>query len=252
MLQRDFDLQLLYALRNDLRILSNNEKALNNANDEYEYGVENYLERGLGYEPDEPDEPHGPIGPRATDKDYRKKLEKYIKELKKYRSELIKYREEYKKYLDDQDEYRNRKATLKRENAQKFKEEIEGLNQKRQNAKNTLYQTKARIASNNVLASSEKTLEVVDFVIDKLERRRADSVKEALNLMDDESRRRAQAMADAQWRAWEAQRARDEQWQRDREQFWHNYNMQTAENERVAQAKRAADELERIRKDLES
>ena len=252
MLQRDFDLQLLYALRNDLRILSNNEKALNNANDEYEYGVENYLERGLGYEPDEPDEPHGPIEPSATDKDYRKKLEKYIKELKSYKSRLVQYRDKYAKYLNELNEYRTRKSKLAKENAEKYKKEINSLEEERKRARNTLEATKNRIACNCVLAENEKTLEVVDFVIDKIERRRADNVKEALNLMDAENRRRAKEQTDRWIRNFEAQIAREEQWQRDREQFWHNYNMQTAENERVAQAKRAADELERIRKDLES
>ncbi len=252
MLQRDMDLQQLYVLRNDLQTLESNKKAFENASNKYKHGVENLLERGIGNAPTEPEGPIKPNEPVGIGKEYRQKLERYIRDLKNYKSYLKKYRTDYEKYLKDCDEYEKNRLQMRDNNAQKFRDEIERLNQEKKQALATMEQTKSRISGNSVLASSEKTLEVVGFVIDKLERRRADSVKEALNLMDEESRRRAQAMADAQWRAWEAQRARDEQWQRDREQFWHNYNMQSAANERAAQAKRTADELERIRKDLES
>lgn len=102
-----------------------------------------------------------------------------------------------------------------------------------------------------VLADKDKNIYTVDFLIDVLEGKRADTLKEALNLFDASERERARIENEAWLNAWKEQQALEEQWQRDREQFWHNQAMLDAEKERAEQAKRAADELERIRKDIE-
>lgn len=96
----------------------------------------------------------------------------------------------------------------------------------------------------SILADEDKTLANVEFLIQKLTSGRADSLKEALNLMDEDARRRRESWMRAEMAHQEAMlRARAEDDAR-RDQMYHNMNVEY-------QQRRQADELEKIRRALE-
>lgn len=92
----------------------------------------------------------------------------------------------------------------------------------------------------HILADEDKTLANVEFLIQKLESGRADSLKEALNLMDEDSRRRQEGWLREENARLEAQRRA----KLEADLAWHNLNVEYEQ-------RRQADELERIRKALE-
>lgn len=103
------------------------------------------------------------------------------------------------------------------------------------------------IAANNVLAAKDKNLDAVDYIIDLIESRRADSVKEALREYDrfkaERSAREAEyvkqhmAAFDTKYKA---------------QQDYENYINQKIHNAKLErEAERQSDELKRIRKELE-
>ena len=71
-------------------------------------------------------------------------------------------------------------------------------------------------------------------------------------MMDESARREAERAAKREMDMILAKIERDAQWERDRQQFWHNYEMQNQAKKQADEAKRAADELERIRREIES
>ncbi len=162
-----------------------------------------------------------------------------------HKAEMLKYRKEA------WDKYETQVYRIKTAHFKKIAPEIKRREARIKEMESKIDACRARIRSATVIHSSDKSKRAVEFFIYVLETGRADSMKEALALFDAFEGEIARIENEAWLNAWREQQAREAQWQRDREQFWHNQAMLDAEKERAEQAKRAADELERIRKDIE-
>lgn len=124
------------------------------------------------------------------------------------------------------------------------KEDLVHLNQELERAKERVTECAHKCIMMTILSQEDKTLENVEFLIQKMESGRADSLKEALNLMDADKHRRQQSWLMAEMAHQDAmQRARADAEAR-RDQMYHNMNVEY-------QQRRQADELEKIRKALE-
>lgn len=160
-----------------------------------------------------------------------------------------------KRYFVACDSHKHAVKSKMQKNAIKYAGEIQECEQKHRKELAVLFKRTSQnskiIESSKILHDDDKNLYTIKSLINLIERKRADSIKEALVIFDSTEREKGRAIAEAQMDAWRELRALEEQWQRDREQFWHNQAMLDAEKERAEQAKRAADELERIRKDIE-
>lgn len=139
-----------------------------------------------------------------------------------------------------QSEYKPRyqEALRNLKQSQKTSPEVEQYRIESENAKRQLAVSQMAVLSSTVVAPEDKNLETVNFLIKRLESRRADSVKEALNQMDEAQRRKAEEKA----RMEEAQRRKAEEKARaDREaslfqlQLDMQRDMQRMERDRQAQ-----------------
>ena len=99
-------------------------------------------------------------------------------------------------------------------------------------------------ANVTILHDDDKTVDNIEFLIHKLESGRADTLKEALHLLDDEKERRKERNARAFWEFQESQRRAQEAANARADQIYHNMNV---EYEQRKQTK----ELEKIREYLE-
>ena len=107
------------------------------------------------------------------------------------------------------------------------------------------------INSSTVVRGSDKNREAVNFLLDKLETGRADSLKEALNLYTAYLDKKAHDEVQMKIRAIERQREIEDQLERDMRQLSIAIETKNQAKKQADEAKRAADELERIRKQLE-
>lgn len=162
-----------------------------------------------------------------------------------HKAEMEKYRKEV------WDEYETQVYRIKTAHFKKIAPEIKRREARIKEMEAKIDACRARMRSATVIHDSDKSKRAVEFFIYVLETGRADSMKEALALFDASEGERARIENEAWLNALKEQKAREEQWARDREQFWHNQAMLDAAKERADQAKRAADEFELIRKDIE-
>ena len=112
------------------------------------------------------------------------------------------------------------------------------------NLKKQISDMKTKIKTNTVLGEDDKTVEVVEFVIKRLESKRADSIKEALLQYDDDYRIRMENAS-----RWFNERE-DRRIAREREEEERERRI-AYENEVKYQQKRQADELKKINDFLE-
>ena len=95
-----------------------------------------------------------------------------------------------------------------------------------------------------ILSDKDKSMEKVNFLIEKMESGRADSLKEALILLDADIQRRHDNWLRAELAHQESMRRMQVEAEARRDQMYHNLNVEY-------QQRRQADELEKIRKALE-
>lgn len=130
-------------------------------------------------------------------------------------------------------------------------EQLAPLMQRHTDLRRELQQHIDAVNASDVLGANEKNIEAIDFLLEKIEGRRANSITDALNLWDakkdaDEERKRREAWMRLQEdirmreRQWEAQRILDASL----EQLAHNSRME-------AEARRAADAAEQAQRDQE-
>lgn len=194
---------------------------------------------------------------------WREKTEEYEKKMEKYQSQ-------YAKYQADLAIYNEAKANAiekkRQENAVTYASQIAQEKANVATMQQHLSEAVAAIHASTILAEKDKTINLVRFVLDKLETHRADSLRDALNLYDEEQkyiakleiermqheeRMRADQFRhdlDAEQRRWENQERSRREAQQQFEQWSHNQQMQALERERLREARRASDELEQIRK----
>ncbi len=112
------------------------------------------------------------------------------------------------------------------------------------------------ITSSTILHPDYKKIDIITYLIHRMEHGEADSIKEALQIKRTEDLKRESDMANfrVKLEIQNMQRQEDERrrWQEQREQWTRDMAHADRERERMDQAKRAADELERIRKELEN
>lgn len=163
--------------------------------------------------------------------EHEKKIEAYSKEFKQY--ELSK----------------NEKIKANREN---FIRDNAGRVQELEQMKAQIAQLENNIANCNILSAQDKNLRVVGFVLDKLESGRADSLMMALNMYDDNKRKndefQTRLMIDENNRRMERDRQMRAEAEARREAAAFASEMRSIERDRLREQKRAADELEEIRK----
>ena len=95
-----------------------------------------------------------------------------------------------------------------------------------------------------ILSDEDKSLANVEFLIQKMESGRADSLKEALNLLDKDAAERQERFLRAEIAHQESMRRMQAEAEARRDQMYHNLNVEY-------QQRRQAEELEKIRKALE-
>lgn len=95
-----------------------------------------------------------------------------------------------------------------------------------------------------ILSDEDKTIDNVEFLIHKLESGRADTLKEALHLLDEDVIRRKERNARAFWEFQESQRRAQEAANARLDQMYHNMNVEYEQ-------RRQTRELEKIRESLE-
>ena len=105
-------------------------------------------------------------------------VNKYYKEVDKYK------REQEAKYQTAMIEYKNKKTKAAWQNRQNNLHNFNAIQEEIERLENEIRQSKYRIATNNVLADKDKSKYTVEFIIDKIQSRRANSVTEALHLLD--------------------------------------------------------------------
>ena len=143
---------------------------------------------------------------------------------------------------------------------------VEQCRQEYEQAKMLLAASQAAVMSSTVLAPEDKNLETVDFLIKRLESRRADSVKEALNQMDEAQRQEAERKArerreadrirlqmDMQRDMQRMERDRRAQWEMDEMQRQWRRDQQARDHQKEMEwkAQQAQWELEEINRKLD-
>ena len=99
-------------------------------------------------------------------------------------------------------------------------------------------------ANITILNDEDKTIDNIEFLIHKLESGRADTLKEALQLLDEDAHRRKESNARAFWEFQESQRRAQEAANARADQIYHNMNVEYEQ-------RRQTRELEKIRESLE-
>ena len=142
---------------------------------------------------------------------------------------------------------------------------VEQCRKEYEQAKTMLSMSQAAVMNSTILADADKNLETVDFLIKRLESRRADSVKEALNQMDEAQRRDAEKKArerreadrirlqlDMQRDMQRMERDRQAQWEMDEMQRQWRRDQQAREHQKEMEwkAQQAQWELEEINRKL--
>lgn len=118
-----------------------------------------------------------------------------------------------------------------------YRQLLEGAKQREKEASYLCSQT-------YILSDKDKSMEKVNFLIEKMESGRADSLKEALILLDADIQRRHDSWLRAELAHQESMRRMQAEAEARRDQMYHNLNVEY-------QQRRQADELEKIRKALE-
>ena len=145
-------------------------------------------------------------------------------------------------HQDNENKIKNEEARKKKiAQAQRDKQrDLAEYQQMLRGAKEHVQECAYRCGRMRILADEDKTLSNVEFLIQMLESGRADSLKEALNLMDANNHRMDLYRLQRETAQMEAQRRA----QFEADQAWHNLNMEY-------EARRKNNELEKIRKALE-
>ena len=166
-----------------------------------------------------------------------------------------------------QSEYQPRyqEALRKLKECEKTSPEAEEYRKECEKAKQQLAVSQIAVLTSTVVAAEDKNLETVDFLIKRLESRRADSVKEALNQMDEAQRRDAENKArerreadrirlqlDMQRDMQRMERDRQAQWEMDEMQRQWRRDQQAREHQKEMEwkAQQAQWELEEINRKL--
>lgn len=172
-----------------------------------------------------------------------------MKDYDKTRAEHAKKMEVYRKEFQEYERLKNEKIKTNREN---FIRDNAGRVQQVEQMKAQIAQLANNIANSDILSDQDKNTVTVGFVLDKLESGRADSLMMALNLYDEDKRRRdefqTRLMIDENNRRMERDRQMRAEEDARREARAFASEMQSLERERLREQKRAADELEEIRK----
>ena len=148
--------------------------------------------------------------------------------------------------LDSENRTKNEKARkegIARAQKQQQKETAE-YRQWLEGAKQRVQESAYLCSQMRILSDEDKTLANVEFLIQKMESGRADSLKEALNLMDEDTRHRRESFMRAEIAHQESMRRMQAEAEARRDQMYHNMNVEY-------QQRRQAEELEKIRKALE-
>ena len=107
------------------------------------------------------------------------------------------------------------------------------------------------VASYTLLHPDYKKIDIVTYLIDRMEHGEADSIKEALQIKRAEDQKAAHDRAQFEWNEFLRRRDEDRKWEEQRAQWARDQAQAERERERREQAERIADELEEIRKKLE-
>lgn len=179
------------------------------------------------------------------DRENNHRKEEYDRACAEYESALAHYEKARKAFEADKNQrIQNNRDAFVRDNAYRIKE----LNQ----VKAQIDDLKGAIAQSTILADRDKTVEVVLFVLDKLESNRADSLMAALNLYDENKRKNSEFQARLMIEQTNHQIERDrqirEETNRRMEAMAFANEMRSIEKERLREQKRAADAIEEIRK----
>ena len=150
----------------------------------------------------------------------------------------------------DQKNYQENKsydARVKKRNDEAFEKTWKYRQEILADLTQTLKGLESEVRENDVLGSKDKKLDVVNYVIDILESRRADSIKEALNKYDEWVKKHDQEILDYYNRKWDEydRKLKAQQEAEDyMNQAFHRMKLQR-------EAEKQTDELKRIRKELE-
>ena len=176
----------------------------------------------------------------------------YEKQMKQYEEDVRNYEYRLKQYTEDKTKVMNINIDLfMKRNAHRITE--------RKNHEEKVKQLDIKIKESTILSNNDKNLELVRFVLDKLESSRADSLMMALNLYDDHKRKEyefeTRLKIDSDNRRWQMEQQRFENELRKREenerrmnQWAYEREMRDIQRDRLREEKRQADELEQIRK----
>ena len=175
---------------------------------------------------------------------------------KKAQANIVSQNEQAKKqaeieYMQALRDFDRIHARLEREAKKKYDNPSSSFMVKEKELRQQLEQCRSLLNANAILHQDYKDIKSVDRIIQLMETGVADSIKEALQIMLQENQRHSQWKAEQLMNQWEREERRKAEAERAREQFYQNMELQRLEHERIDQAKRAADELEEIRKKLE-
>ncbi len=172
----------------------------------------------------------------------------------KQKNDVCKYNAAYNRHEKDLAEYN---ATLKRVTAQVKKEyqpKVAAMEQLCSTLRKEINAHKAAIGTAKILHKEHHG--DIDYIIRLMETGVADSIKEALQIKraEDQKSQANSAMFGAMLEMENLRRKQEEdrRWEEQRAQWARNQAQAERERERIKQAKRAADELESIRKKLEN
>ena len=144
--------------------------------------------------------------------------------------------------LDRQNEETNRRNNEqgRAKEAQQRQKDVAYWQRRARSAREELENCSRRIRQASILSDRDKEMSNVNFLLQQMESGRADTLKEALNQMDEQHRRDSE-----RWLRYENERLAAQQRAKfEADQAWHNLNMEY-------EARRKNDELEKIRKALE-
>ena len=105
------------------------------------------------------------------------------------------YNKQAEKQYENEYQPRYQAALRKLRQEQKTSAETEKYRKEYEDAMQQLTVSRLAVLTSTVVAEEDKNLETVDYLIKRLESRRADSVKEALNQMDEAQRKQAEEKA---------------------------------------------------------
>lgn len=249
----------------------------------YEKGLENASKTGVPTAPVQPNAPRIPTKPKHIEVDtsvnpalYFFGIGVYVKAaLKKkkkdaeeknqqmdaeYAEKMAKYEKDYAKWQEDlkvyTDAYAKWQVAVKKKtdgNVEKYKKENTGMLAQVKKLEAELADLEKGIAASTILSSEkDKNLDIVIFLIQKLDSGRADSIMMALNMYDMEKRQEAQHQARMQAEAFDRRMEADrrKQWEakQEWEQWSHNRQMESYAKETRDYERQQAKDLEEIRK----